>query len=88
MLITILHMQKYQKLKELLHKAISVELRTSIKNMLFFAVDWGDSNKVACYSHDPDFFIAVLRELEGTKKSLLSRMETIRRQLHVQIRTL
>lgn len=60
MLITILHMQKYQKLKELLHKVISVELRTSIENILCIAVDWGDSNKVTHYSHDPDFFIAVL----------------------------
>lgn len=31
MLITILHMQKYAKLKEVLHKAISVELRTNNK---------------------------------------------------------
>lgn len=53
-------MQRYQKLEELLHKVFSVELRTSIKNILCIAVDWGDSNKVTCYSHDPDFFIAVL----------------------------
>lgn len=63
--ITILHMQKYQKLKELFHKATSVELRTSIKNILCIAVDWGDSIKVTCYSRDPDFFIAVLWETGG-----------------------
>lgn len=54
----------YQKLKECLHKAISVELRTSIKNIPWVAADWGDSSEVTS-SHDPDFFIAVLGEVGG-----------------------
>lgn len=58
----------YQKLKEHLHKAISVELRTSIKNILWVAVDWGDSSEVTGCSHDPDFFIAVLGEVGGDKE--------------------
>lgn len=62
----------YQKLKERLHKAISVELRTSIKNILWVAVDWGDSSEVTSCSHDPDFFISVLGVVGGVEQRNLS----------------
>lgn len=50
-------MQEYAKLKGLMHKAISgIE---NIKMYCALLVGWGDSNKVTCCSHGPDFFIAV-----------------------------
>lgn len=55
------------------------------KNILWVAVDWGDSSEVTSCLHDPDFFIAVLGVVRGeTKQSFPSQMEAIRRQLHVQ----
>ena len=58
MLVTVLHMQEYAKLKGLMHKAISgIE---NIKMYCALLVGWGDSNKVTCCSHGPDFFIAVV----------------------------
>lgn len=78
----------YQKLKERLHKAISVELRTSIKNTSWVAVDWGDSSEVTSCSHDPDFFMAVSGEVEGDKEIFPLSDGSNQRQLHVQIRSL
>lgn len=52
-------MQKDAKLKEALHKAISVNLRTNSKISCALLLAGGDSSEVARCSQAPDFFIAV-----------------------------